>query len=109
LLRTEERRRRRWQLLAPMVANGNGHGHGGGGEESLLRAELQHQVRHELMRLPFRFRVPLVLFEVEEWSLAEIAGLLGCRQGTVKSRLHRGRARLRRALAPYWHEGAAHE
>ncbi|HEV8628992.1 MAG TPA: RNA polymerase sigma factor [Thermoanaerobaculia bacterium] len=112
LLRTEERRRRRWQLLAPMVANGNGHGYGhapGGGEESLLRAELQRRVRQELMRLPFRFRVPLVLFEVEEWSLAEIAGLLGCRQGTVKSRLHRGRVRLRRALTPYCQEGAADE
>jgi DNA-directed RNA polymerase specialized sigma24 family protein len=47
-----------------------------------------------------------VLFEVEEWSYADIAGLLGCREGTVKSRIHRGRDRLRRALTPYWTEGA---
>jgi DNA-directed RNA polymerase specialized sigma24 family protein len=48
-----------------------------------------------------------VLFEVEEWSHADIAALLGCRQGTVKSRLHRGRERLRQALTPYWQEGGS--
>jgi RNA polymerase sigma-70 factor, ECF subfamily len=106
LLRSEERRRRRWQLLAPLVANGNGHHAPSGGEADLLRDELQRRVRSELARLPFRFRVPLLLFEVEEWSYAEIAGVLGCREGTVKSRIHRGRDRLRRALQPYWAEGA---
>jgi RNA polymerase sigma-70 factor, ECF subfamily len=108
LLRSEERRRRRWQLLAPLVAHANGHhGNGnGGGEADLLRDELQRRVRCELARLPFRFRVPLLLFEVEEWSYADIAGLLGCREGTVKSRIHRGRGRLRQALQPYWTEGS---
>jgi RNA polymerase sigma-70 factor (ECF subfamily) len=106
LLRSEERRRRRWQLLAPLVANGNGHHQPAGGEAELLRDELQREVRRELARLPFRFRVPLLLFEVEEWSYADIAGLLGCREGTVKSRIHRGRDRLRQALQPYWTEGA---
>jgi RNA polymerase sigma-70 factor (ECF subfamily) len=110
LLRTEERRSKRWQLLAPLfghAVNGNGHGHARAAEEAVLRSELQRRVRLELSRLPFRFRVPLVLFEVEEWSYADIAGLLGCREGTVKSRIHRGRDRLRRALAPYWAEGAS--
>jgi RNA polymerase sigma-70 factor (ECF subfamily) len=117
LLRTEERRRTRWRLLQPLVAhaqaqtngNGNGNGHPNGshgGEEALLRDELQRRVRREVAQLPLRFRVPLVLFEVEEWSYADIAGLLGCREGTVKSRIHRGRDRLRRALTPYWTEGA---
>jgi RNA polymerase sigma-70 factor, ECF subfamily len=106
LLRSEERRRRRWRSMVPMMANGNGHHEPPAGEAALLRGELQQRVRHELMRLPFRLRVPLVLFEVEEWSQADIATLLGCRQGTVKSRLHRGRARLRRALSSYWQEGA---
>jgi RNA polymerase sigma-70 factor (ECF subfamily) len=109
LLRSEERRRRRWQLLAPMIGGGNGHGHAHApcpAEEAVLRDELQRRVRQELARLPFRFRVPLVLFELEEWSYADIAGVLGCREGTVKSRIHRGRDRLREALAPYWAEGA---
>ena len=109
LLRSEERRRRRWRLLAPLVGIGNGNGHGprsDAAEDAVLRSELQRRVRQELARLPLRFRVPLVLFEVEEWSYADIAGLLGCREGTVKSRIHRGRDRLRHALAGYWTEGA---
>lgn len=102
LLRSEERRRRRWRLLLPLVVGGNGHHSPPLGEAALLRGELQQRVRRELMRLPLHYRVPLVLFEVEEWSYADIAAVLGCRQGTVKSRIHRGRERLRQALTPYW-------
>ncbi len=109
LLRSEERRRRRWRLLLPMVANGNGHHAAPAGESALLLGELQQRVRRELMRLPLRYRVPLVLFEIEEWSHADIAALLGCRPGTVKSRIHRGRERLRQALVSYWRQGAPDE
>lgn len=105
LLRSEERRRRRWRLLVPIVVGSNGHHAPPLGEADLLRDELQRRVRRELMRLPIRLRVPLVLFEVEEWSYADIGAMLGCRQGTVKSRIHRGRERLRRALTPYWQGG----
>jgi RNA polymerase sigma-70 factor (ECF subfamily) len=105
LVRSEERRHRRWRLLAPMIANGNGH-LPPAGEAAVLRHEMQRRVRDAVARLPFRFRVPLLLFEVEEWSYAEIAGVLGCREGTVKSRIHRGRDRLREALRPYWGEGS---
>ena len=111
LLRSEERRRRRWQLLQPLFAgglfaDGRGEQPARPGEEAVLRDELQRRVRRELAALPLRFRVPLVLFEVEEWSYADIAGVLGCREGTVKSRIHRGRDRLRRALEPYLTEGS---
>ena len=105
LLRSEERRRRRWRLMLPLVAGTNGNHAPPLGEATVLRDELQQRVRRELGRLPFRFRVPLVLFEIEDWSYADIAELLGCRQGTVKSRIHRGRERLRQALAPYWQRG----
>ena len=106
LLRSEERRRRRWRLMLPLVANGNGRHAPPLGEVSLLRDELQQRVRRELQRLPLRYRAPLVLFEIEDWSYADIAELLGCRQGTVKSRIHRGRERLRQALASYWQGGS---
>jgi RNA polymerase sigma-70 factor (ECF subfamily) len=42
----------------------------------------------------------LVLFEYEGNTLEEIAQIVGADIGTVKSRLHRARERLRRALAP---------
>jgi RNA polymerase sigma-70 factor (ECF subfamily) len=102
LLRSEERRRRRWRVMLPLVTTSNGHHAPALGETAVLRGELQQRVRRELQRLPFRYRVPLVLFEIEDWSYADIAALLDCRQGTIKSRIHRGRERLRKALASYW-------
>ena len=43
----------------------------------------------------------LILFEYEGFTLEEIAGVVGADVGTVKSRLHRARERLRRTLAAY--------
>src|SRR5690606_32145485 len=47
-----------------------------------------------LGRLPAEQRVPLVLLEMQGYSVAEIAELLDVPEGTVKSRCARGRARL---------------
>ncbi len=49
-------------------------------------------------RLPFRQRAVLALRFYEDLPEAEIARLLGCRLGTVKSSLHRGLAKLRDEL-----------
>ncbi len=53
-----------------------------------------------LARLPHRQRAVVVLRFYEDRSIADIASLLGLREGTVKSHLHRGLARLREDLAP---------
>ncbi|HET7196738.1 MAG TPA: RNA polymerase sigma factor SigE [Nocardioides sp.] len=45
------------------------------------------------------FRAAVVLCDVEGLSYEEIADVLGLKLGTVRSRIHRGRAMLRRALA----------
>jgi RNA polymerase sigma-70 factor (ECF subfamily) len=103
LVRSEARRRARWRLLAPLYAQAAA-GPGALPGDDLLRGELQRRVRHAVRELPLRFREPLLLFEVEEWSYADIGRALGCREGTVKSRIHRGRERLRRALAAYLQE-----
>jgi RNA polymerase sigma-70 factor (ECF subfamily) len=47
-----------------------------------------------LDRLPAEQRIPLVLLEMQGYSVAEIATMLGIAEGTVKSRCARGRARL---------------
>ncbi|MBX6749631.1 MAG: RNA polymerase sigma factor SigM [Micromonosporaceae bacterium] len=47
-----------------------------------------------LAQLPAEQRVPLVLLEMQGYSVAEIAEILGVAEGTVKSRCARGRARL---------------
>jgi RNA polymerase sigma-70 factor (ECF subfamily) len=47
-----------------------------------------------LAQLPADQRAPLVLLDIEGYSVAEIAEMLGIAEGTVKSRCARGRARL---------------
>ena len=68
----------------------------------LLDAELSEEVRRAVAALPPLQREVVVLVEYEELSLAETAEVVGADVGTVKSRLHRARRRLRRALAFYF-------
>jgi RNA polymerase sigma-70 factor (ECF subfamily) len=68
----------------------------------LLNAEVSEAVRKAVGELPPLQREALILFEYEEMSLAEIAEVAGADVGTVKSRLHRARERLRVTLAPYF-------
>lgn len=102
LVRSEERQRRRQRLLAPLLAAGNGHAGEPPPEARALAAEARRQVTAALVELPLRYRVPVVLHEIEGWPYAAIARLVGCREGTVKSRIHRGRQRLRESLESYW-------
>jgi RNA polymerase sigma-70 factor (sigma-E family) len=52
-----------------------------------------------ICRLPFRQRSVIILRFYEDASIEEIANVLGCRLGTVKSRLHRGLEKLRSELS----------
>lgn len=67
----------------------------------VLEAELVTEVRRAIARLPPLQREAIVLFEYEEMSLGDIAALTGTDTGTIKSRLHRARASLRKLLAGY--------
>jgi RNA polymerase sigma-70 factor (ECF subfamily) len=64
----------------------------------VIENEAAEAVRAAVSRLPPLQREVVVLFEYEDMSLAEIAATCGIDVGTVKSRLHRARARLRRSL-----------
>jgi RNA polymerase sigma-70 factor (ECF subfamily) len=55
-------------------------------------------VTEALARVPEEFRAALVLADVEDLPYVEIAAILGVAVGTVKSRVHRGRAALGREL-----------
>jgi RNA polymerase sigma-70 factor (ECF subfamily) len=102
LLRSKERRRQRWRLVAARFLSTNGDRPEPAAAARLLGDERDRQVADAVARLPHRFRAPIVLFNIEGWSYREIAAALGCREGTVKSRIHRGRQLLRQKLAPYW-------
>src|ERR1700726_1383551 len=56
--------------------------------------ERLEKVRAAVMDLPIEFRETVVLCELEELSYDEAARMLGCPIGTIRSRLHRGRALL---------------
>lgn len=70
--------------------------------DDLLELELAAAVREAVAALTPLQREAVILFEYERLSLAEIAEVVGTDAGTVKSRLHRARRHLRRALAPYY-------
>ena len=54
-----------------------------------------------LRALPEEFRVTVYLADIEGYPYKEIAEMMGTPIGTVMSRLHRGRAKLREKLASY--------
>ncbi len=66
----------------------------------LSRTETIEAVRQAVLALPEKYREALVLCDLEELGYAEAAEILGCAVGTVRSRLHRGRALLLEKLRP---------
>lgn len=67
-------------------------------DQPLEQAERQRLVREALAQMTEEFRIPLVMAEMDEMKYEEIAELLQCPIGTVRSRIHRGRAELREKL-----------
>jgi RNA polymerase sigma-70 factor (ECF subfamily) len=63
--------------------------------------EKAQAVREAVLALPAELRLPLVLFEYEDFSYEEIAGILGLTPKAVECRLHRARRVLRKVLKPY--------
>jgi RNA polymerase sigma-70 factor (ECF subfamily) len=105
LVRSEERRAKRLRLLMPFLPRPE-HTEPAA-PSGMLRREMHREVSAAVARLPLRYRVPLVLHEIEGWTYVDIAQELGCREGTVKSRVHRGRLQLKEKLEPYWNGGTA--
>jgi RNA polymerase sigma-70 factor (ECF subfamily) len=70
-----------------------------GPDRLLLDGMLEADVQAALDALPPDFRAAVVLCDIEGLSYEEIAATLGIKLGTVRSRIHRGRAQLRAALS----------
>jgi RNA polymerase sigma-70 factor (ECF subfamily) len=67
-------------------------------DDAALRRELAGAIQHGLASLPEDQRAVVILSDIEGLSYEEIAVVTGANLGTVKSRLSRGRARLREVL-----------
>jgi RNA polymerase sigma-70 factor, ECF subfamily len=65
----------------------------------LIRAEKVEVLRRAVLSLPLRYREVVVLCDLQELSYQGAADALTCAVGTVRSRLHRGRALLAVKLA----------
>ena len=63
-------------------------------EEEMFRGALSEEVADALAALPEEWRTCLVLRELDEFSYEEIAEIVECPVGTVRSRLARARAQL---------------
>ena len=57
-----------------------------------------------VMKLPDKYRTVIHLYYYEEYSVSDIAGILHSRDGTVKSRLSRGRSLLKAMLMEEWND-----
>jgi RNA polymerase sigma-70 factor (ECF subfamily) len=68
-------------------------------EAALIEQQWSDEVREALLGLPETYRLPVYLKDVTGLAYREIAQVVGCPIGTVMSRLARGRALLRGALA----------
>lgn len=70
-------------------------------EDTILRKERDLQVRKAIAELPEKMRQVIVLFYTEEMQVAQIAEILKINEGTVKSRLHYAKDKIRRRLDHY--------
>ena len=96
---TDRRRRRQVRRVEPLDP-----GLVGGGprpDSEAVRSELGERLRAALAELPARRRTAVVLFDVEGYSHAEIAEMLGIPEGTVRSEVFHARRRLRALLADW--------
>jgi RNA polymerase sigma factor (sigma-70 family) len=71
----------------------------GAPEEVFDVTHLDGDIQAALDALSPQFRAAVVLCDIEGYSYEEVAQTLGIKLGTVRSRIHRGRAQLRQALA----------
>lgn len=66
--------------------------------DTLLRKELAQVLQKVLAQVPEDFRTVVTLYDILGFSYEEISQMLNLPMGTVKSRLHRGRAFMREKL-----------
>src|SRR5262249_49046350 len=76
--------------------------------EMLAAQEIQVAVRGALQRLPEVFRTAVILRDLEGLSYEEVAEVLECNIGTVKSRILRGRRALKEILEPMLADRQSH-
>ncbi len=78
-------------------------------DDLALTAEMRQRIDQAIAALPSAYRVVFVMADIEGLPNSEVAERLDMTLPAIKSRLHRARAMLRDALAPYFSEGMSDE
>lgn len=71
-------------------------------ESVALNSELSQRLYDSIQSLPYEYRVPLVLRDIEGYSIREIASILDLKEATAKTRIHRARLFVREKLSRYF-------
>jgi len=71
-------------------------------EQLYSQAEMRSLIENGVMKLPIKYRVVLMLRDIEQLPIEEAASALGLGIPAIKARLLRGRLMLREALAPHF-------
>lgn len=108
MLWKNQRRKFAWRnRIAPIDAFNEEIGEAIEGAEDILqdciREEQRILVRKAVSALPDKYRVPVLLYYMEEMAISDVAGVMGIPPGTVKSRLSVARKRLEAELEEYYH------
>lgn len=98
------RRKHRMEVRLEEVGN-DSPSHGTGSWSAPERSDydwpIDERVTRALNELPGHYRLAIVLCDIRDLDYRQISRLLGIPVGTVKSRIYRGRRRLRTRLAAY--------
>ena len=73
--------------------------------DKLLNEELAEMIHQAILSLPEKYRMIIVLRDIEDFSTAETAQILDLSESNVKVRLHRARLFLREKLKGYFEHG----
>ena len=70
--------------------------------DHIVQQEERSNIGAAILKLPLKYREPLILYYYEEMSVLQVADLLQINENTVKTRLKRGREQLRPVLEGEW-------
>jgi len=75
--------------------------HTGNPRKDLMRKEVLADINEAIRELPPRQRSAIVLFEVEGYSIRDVAEAMNCSEGAVKFNIHQARKKLKSSLRQY--------
>ena len=75
-------------------------------EQSYSRTEMRALIENGIMELPAKYRIVLILRDIEQLPTEDVAVALGLEIPALKARLLRGRLMLRESLSPYFTKSA---